>query len=32
MKIGYLFPIVIGIAGVVLLVWFVASGAWRPGA
>ncbi|WP_268967049.1 YoaK family small membrane protein [[Pantoea] beijingensis] len=26
-----MFPIVIGIAGVALLVWFIASGAWMPG-
>lgn len=32
MKIGYLFPAAVGIAGVVLLVWFIASGAWQPGA
>ncbi|MBK0000321.1 YoaK family small membrane protein [Erwinia sp. S43] len=31
MKIGYLFPAACGIAGVVLLVWFIASGAWMPG-
>ena len=31
MKIGYLFPVVVGIAGVMLLVWFIASGAWAPG-
>ena len=31
MKIGYLFPIAIIIAGVGLLIWFVASGAWMPG-
>ena len=32
MKIGYLFPVVVGVAGVTLLVWFIASGAWMPGA
>jgi len=32
MKIGYLFPAVVGITGVALLVWFIASGAWMPGA
>ncbi len=31
MKIGYLFPVVVGVAGVALLVWFIASGAWAPG-
>ncbi|WP_380177952.1 YoaK family small membrane protein [Kalamiella sp. sgz302252] len=31
MKIGYLFPAAVGIAGAVLLVWFIASGAWMPG-
>ncbi|MDU6539283.1 YoaK family small membrane protein [Mixta calida] len=35
MKIGYIFPAVCGIAGIAgiaLLVWFIASGAWMPGA
>ena len=31
MKIGYLFPVAIIIAGAGLLVWFIASGAWMPG-
>ncbi|WP_156994551.1 MULTISPECIES: YoaK family small membrane protein [Tatumella] len=31
MKIGYLFPVAIIVAGVVLLGWFIASGAWMPG-
>lgn len=31
MKIGYLFPVVVGVAGVALLVCFIASGAWAPG-
>ena len=31
MKIGYLFPVVCGVAGVTLLIWFIASGAWKPG-
>lgn len=32
MRIGVLFPIAIIIAGVSLLVWFIASGAYLPGA
>lgn len=32
MKIGYLFPAAVGIAGAALLIWFIASGAWMPGA
>ncbi len=32
MRIGVLFPIAIIIAGVGLLVWFIASGAYLPGA
>ncbi|NIE98497.1 YoaK family small membrane protein [Pantoea sp. Acro-805] len=31
MKIGYLFPVAIIIAGVMLLIWFIASGAYAPG-
>ncbi|MGC8427644.1 YoaK family small membrane protein [Mixta calida] len=31
MKIGYIFPAVCGVAGITLLVWFIASGAWMPG-
>lgn len=31
MRIGILFPIAIIIAGVGLLVWFIASGAYQPG-
>ncbi|MBS0855353.1 MULTISPECIES: YoaK family small membrane protein [Tatumella] len=31
MKTGYLFPIAIIVAGVALLIWFIASGAWMPG-
>ncbi|WP_139356367.1 YoaK family small membrane protein [Izhakiella australiensis] len=31
MKIGYLFPVAIIIAGVALLAWFIASGAYAPG-
>ncbi|MDU4094013.1 MAG: YoaK family small membrane protein [Pantoea sp.] len=32
MKIGYIFPAVCGVAGITLLMWFIASGAWMPGA
>ncbi|MDW8846022.1 YoaK family small membrane protein [Erwinia sp. MMLR14_017] len=32
MKIGYIFPAIVGVAGIALLVWFIASGAWMPGA
>jgi hypothetical protein len=31
MKIGYIFPAVVGVAGIALLIWFIASGAWMPG-
>ncbi|MDF7658291.1 YoaK family small membrane protein [Erwiniaceae bacterium L1_54_6] len=31
MKIRYLFPVAVIITGVVLLVWFIASGAYAPG-
>ncbi|ADU72323.1 MAG: YoaK family small membrane protein [Pantoea sp.] len=31
MKIGYLFPVAIIVAGITLLVWFIASGAYAPG-
>lgn len=31
MKIGYLFPIAIILAGIALLVWFIASGDYMPG-
>lgn len=31
MKLGYLFPVAIIIAGVTLLIWFIASGAYLPG-
>jgi hypothetical protein len=31
MKIGYLFPVAIIVAGVALLAWFIASGAYAPG-
>ncbi|MDF7662680.1 YoaK family small membrane protein [Erwiniaceae bacterium L1_54_6] len=31
MKIGYLFPVAIIVAGLALLIWFIASGAYAPG-
>jgi len=31
MKIGYLFPLAIIVAGFGFLIWFIASGAWIPG-
>lgn len=31
MKIGYLFPIAIIVAGIALLIWSIASGAYAPG-
>ena len=31
MKIGYRLPVAIIVAGVALLVWFIASGAYAPG-
>lgn len=31
MKIGYLFPVAILVAGIGFLFWFIASGAWIPG-
>ncbi|MEW5288152.1 hypothetical protein ABW286_02925 [Erwinia papayae] len=27
-----MFPAAVGIAGITLLIWFIASGAWMPGA
>lgn len=31
MKLGYLFPVAVIAAGIALLIWFIASGAWLPG-